>query len=113
MAEKTSCLPACRRNEYTPRHLFTSDLTDASRKYESELANATTGGPTRRIVMLNMFYSSNRYVETIQYETYDGSNFFSDVGGTLGLLLGYSARDLYDFLKGSLCLFRRWMEKKS
>ena len=43
--------------------------------------------------------SSQRYTELVHYYTYEWSSFIADVGGFLGLLLGYSVLSIYDEAK--------------
>ena len=45
------------------------------------------------------FFSSQRYTELVHYYTYEWSSFIADVGGFLGLLLGYSVLSIYDEAK--------------
>ena len=47
----------------------------------------------------NDIFSSQRYTELVHYYTYEWSSFIADVGGFLGLLLGYSVLSIYDEAK--------------
>ena len=44
-------------------------------------------------------FPSRRYTELVHYYTYEWGDFIADVGGFLGLLLGYSVLSIYDELK--------------
>merc|ERR1711879_731855 len=46
-----------------------------------------------------MYYVHNRYDVKEQYVVYDSADLFADVGGYLGLLLGYSLLSIYDNAK--------------
>ena len=51
--------------------------------YEAQKMNGS-------LMYVSMFYPNGRYQEGTQYYTYDFNTFMSDLGGYLGLLLGYS-----------------------
>lgn len=81
IAEITSCLPSCERREFQMK-LITSKtipLTDGQRHI--------TG---------YFYYPNGRYTEKHHYYTYKTGDLFADIGGYLGLLLGYSILSCYD-----------------
>ena len=45
------------------------------------------------------WYPSGSYIEKVYYYTYDFSDYFADIGGYMGLLLGYSLLNFYDVFK--------------
>ena len=89
----TGCLASCQRNEYT---LTGSDFT--KKKF---LWNV---GKTKLELPFKIMGSS--YKEEEQYVIYDFNSFIGDVGGFLGLLLGYSALSIYDELDSLLRRFK-------
>ena len=84
IAEITGCLPSCRRNEYAMKLInrITLPLVDGQRQMSGLF-----------------FYPTGRYIETSYYYAYTVGDFFADVGGYMGLFLGYSALSCYDALK--------------
>ena len=81
IAEITGCLPSCNRNEYSMK-----------------LINRITV-PGERLSSFIFYYPTGRYMEKIYYYPYHYGDFFADLGGYLGLFLGYSALSFYDALK--------------
>ena len=57
-----------------------------------------------------MLYANGRYREGTQYYTYDVNSFFSDFGGYLGLLLGYSIVSFFDMAQDLLTGFAKKAE---
>ena len=89
IAKKTGCLPSCTINE------FTVNIKD--RKFKiGELA--MFGG--------YFFYPAGRYIQRVYEYTYDLTSYIADVGGLVGLFLGYSILGFYDGLKNV------WKNKK-
>ena len=84
IAEITGCLPSCNRNEY-------------SMKLINRIALPPADG--ERLSSIIFYYPTGRYIEKIYYYPYHYGDFFADVGGYLGLFLGYSALSCYDALK--------------
>lgn len=50
-------------------------------------------------LQVQFFFSANTFHTTSQYLAYDTQNLIADIGGYLGLLLGYSLFDFYDIAK--------------
>ena len=48
-------------------------------------------------------YMNTDFVVRHEYLTYDYNSFIADVGGYLGLLLGYSILSIYEFLGSCTC----------
>ncbi len=48
---------------------------------------------------LELYYASNRFMQEEQYYTYGVGNLVADIGGYLGLLLGHSIINFYDWGK--------------
>ena len=51
--------------------------------------------PNQQFVIIRLEYEDGSYKLTEEYEDYDMSSFIADVGGYLGLLLGYSVLSIY------------------
>ena len=87
----TGCLASCNKDEYQ---------TELSRmsvsKYEKWCGffNECENGDTI-VLQLYLYYANGRYEEKKQYLIYDYNSMIADVGGYLGLLLGYSLLSLY------------------
>ena len=84
--EQLNCLKTCDIVEYYPE--LTYDKT-----------TVTSEGESARLVLFLELKNQNpeRYEE---YYVYDWTTFFSDFGGHVGLLLGYSLLTFYDQVKG-------------
>ena len=85
--ELTGCLASCERNEYgiKDEHFI---LKNGSECYQQ--------GQPHYDMQLDFWIMTGSYKEEEQYVIYDFNSFIADVGGFLGLLLGYSALSLYD-----------------
>ena len=90
----TGCLPLCSRNEYA--------LTGKEFKKNTVFAMFST--ETKLHLVFRIMDGS--YKEEEQYVIYDFNSFIGDVGGFLGLLLGYSALSIYDELDSLLRRFK-------
>ena len=88
----TGCLPSCHRNEYT--------LTG------SEFKTMKLSLWVKQKLELAFRIRKSSYKEEEQYVIYDFNSFIGDVGGFLGLLLGYSALSIYDELISMLRRFK-------
>ena len=86
IAERTGCLAACQRNE------FTVNIVNRAER-PSKPGGHFTG---------YFFYASGRYVEKTYFYVYDWIHLLADLGGYMGLLLGYSLLTMYDGTK-NLC----------
>ena len=93
--EETGCMARCKRREWTISKIFDK---------KSYLQNDSQ-------IMMLMFYANGRYQEGKQYYTYDFNSFLSDLGGYLGLLLGYSIVSFFDMAQDILTKFIRRGEK--
>ena len=80
------CLPSCQRNE------FTANVVN-----RAERPSKPAG-----FFAVSFFYASGRYVEKTYYYVYDWVHLLADLGGYMGLLLGFSLLSIYDGIKG-LC----------
>ncbi len=83
VAERTGCLPNCNRMEFKAIIISSSAMKDVS---VSQLGAF-------------LYYPSGRYVQKKYYYQYNWNDFFADVGGYLGLLLGESLLSFYDMMK--------------
>lgn len=85
------CLPSCEYTEYEVRHITTTD--EISPRFGSNDVNAL------------LLLTSGNYKIKEQYFLYELSDFISDIGGYLGLLLGQSLLTCCDIILG-------WMQVK-
>ena len=85
IAKITRCLPSCKRNEYEFKVV------------NSIKAPANSNG--KRYFSGIFYYPSGEYQEKTYYYTYEFPDYIADIGGYLGLLLGYSILNFYDGLK--------------
>ena len=98
--EETGCLPSCHRNEYA--------LIGSALKKENSLSSLLYSMlNTGTKLQLQFRIMDSSYREEEQYVIYDFNSFISDVGGFLGLLLGYSALSIYDEMASILRRFKR------
>ena len=89
IAKKTGCLPSCKINE------FTMTLQDLILQ------------PDERALYSGFFYyPGGRYWQKVYHYNYDFTSYIADVGGLIGLFLGYSMLGFYDGLKNA------WKNKK-
>ena len=83
IAERTGCLPSCKRNEFTVNILNRiENPSDPIGYYKGYF-----------------YYVSGRYLEKSYYYVYDLFDLLADVGGYMGLLVGYSLLTVYDSIK--------------
>ena len=85
----TGCLPSCERNVYT---IHAEPVTC----YDYVNPN---------YAVINMRISELSYEERVQYIIYEMDSFIADVGGYMGLLLGYSILSLYTEIEALLKKF--------
>ena len=83
IAERTGCLPSCKRNEFSVNILNRIEIPSEGPSYYSGY----------------FCYASGRYVEKSYYYVYDWFDLLADVGGYMGLLVGYSLLTVYDSIK--------------
>ena len=84
IAKKTGCLPSCKINEYT---LTVHDLIYI---------------PTGEARYSGFFYyPGGQYWQKVYHYNYDFTSYIADVGGLVGLFLGYSMLSVYDMLKNA------------
>ena len=78
--EKTGCLASCEKDEYNP--IVADKMTEVMKEpYDTHLD-------------FRMMVGS--YQEMEQYLLYDSDSFIADVGGFMGLLLGFSVLSIYN-----------------
>ena len=92
IAKVTGCLPSCKRNEFDVRVINRVEMA-SNEAYFSGL----------------FYYPSGGYDEKIYYYTYALGDYIADVGGYMGLLLGYSLISFYDGFKYMLT----WLSKQT
>ena len=83
IAERTGCLPSCQRSEFTVSIL--NRIVDPFNQEGSYIGY--------------FYYASGRYVEKSYHYDYDLFDLLADVGGYMGLLVGYSLLTVYDSIK--------------
>ena len=106
ISNMTKCPSSCDRNTFEVRPIYTKD------NFVNKAILNSTNIPDE-VVMANFFYSSTVYDEQEQYLAYDTNTLFSDVGGTLGLLLGHSFLSCYDELKEiAVILYKKLKREK-
>ena len=82
IAKKTGCLPSCIRNEFTMNVLSRMSYPDEGAQYNSYF-----------------YYPGGRYHQKVFYYTYDFTSYIADIGGLVGLFLGFSMLSIYDEIK--------------
>jgi hypothetical protein len=90
--ETTGCLSSCDKNEYQMRPQ--SEITPKSKYLPNQFK-------------LKMTLTSGRYIEKKKYLIYDNNTMIADIGGYLGLLLGYSILSLYNGLVDKLMIWAK------
>ena len=83
----TGCLPSCRRNEFEMKIITRVEVEAEKNHFFKGL----------------FWYPSGSYTEKLYYYTYTFSDYFADIGGYMGLLLGYSLLNFYDMFK-NICM---------
>ena len=86
--EQTGCLASCERNEYI--------IVDSSFKNREHSVSSQVDHILDYELYLEFNILTGSHKEEEQYVIYDSNSFIADVGGFLGLLLGFSALSLYD-----------------
>ena len=85
IATKTGCLPSCKINEFT--------ISIVNVVQVPNVGAPTWGG--------QFFYPGGRYIKKVYHYNYDFTSYIADVGGLVGLFLGYSMLSFYDGLKSA------------
>ena len=93
--ELTGCLASCERHEYQGLEFHRNDMVWLM----------CQGGNNTCELTLQPEINDRSYEEKKQYVVYDFNSFIADVGGFMGLLLGFSILSLYDELTKIL---KRW-----
>ena len=83
IAKRTGCLPSCKINEFT-----------------MTVQNTITM-PKRSTYTGYFFYPGGRYLKKVYHYNYDFTSYVADVGGLVGLFLGFSMLGFYDGLKNA------------
>ena len=83
LSELTGCEPSCTRSDY-------------SSKFVSNVVLPDDDGEKDNVLILKLYYARNRVTVRRQYYTYTLEHLIADLGGCLGLLLGYSLLGFYD-----------------
>ena len=65
------------------------------------------GGFSRNRMALEWEYMNSDYIVRQEYLTYDMNSLIADIGGYLGLLLGYSLLSIYEWLMG--CVYKAFL----
>ena len=87
ISKRTGCLPSCKINEFS-----LSIISHISIPKESEAYQGSS--------YIGLFYyPGGRYMQKVYYYNYDFTSYIADVGGLLGLFLGYSMLSFYDGVK--------------
>ena len=97
--KQTGCLTTCQRNEYA---LVGTQFKKAN-IFSTSLFSFINRGTKLHLIFRIM---EGSYKEEEQYLIYELNSFIGDVGGFLGLLLGYSALSIYDALESLLKRFK-------
>ena len=85
IARKTECLPSCKINEFSMEVKNRIVMPDGGSTYNGYF-----------------YYPSGRYKQKVYYYTYDFTSYIADIGGLVGLFLGFSMLSIYDGLKTTL-----------
>ena len=85
IANKTGCLPSCKIHEYT---MAVQDF------FPVEFSGAATFDGY-------FFFPGGQYWEKVYHYNYDFTSYIADVGGLVGLFLGFSMLGCYDGLKNA------------
>ena len=95
----TGCLASCTKDEYQ-----TEVIAETVSKFEQFCGFFTEcEEDDTRFQLLHLYYVNGRYEEKKQYLIYDYNSMIADIGGYMGLLLGYSLLSLYEVAE-QMCL---------
>ena len=95
--ELTGCLGSCERHEYQGLEYHRNDA----------VWQMCQGGNESCNLILRPEINDRSYDEKKQYVVYDFNSFTADVGGFMGLLLGFSILSIYDELTNILRRLKR------
>ena len=90
----TGCLASCTKDEYQTEVIENS--VSKFERYCGLFTECEKGVTDTRFLRINLHYANGRYEEKKQYLIYDFNSMIADVGGYMGLLLGYSLLSLYE-----------------
>ena len=99
--DQTGCLASCELYEYEKLEHVRYD--DEMKNFPCSKGNSSSSCDFN--LMLEIPKQEITYEGTKQYVVYDFNSFIADVGGYMGLLLGYSILGLYDELHK---MFKKW-----
>ena len=80
----TGCSPSCSRREFTVTKFIDTDQPSPQ---------------NRSVAQVIFYYSGTKYTTKWQYLSFTMSDFIANIGGNLGLTLGFSMVSLYDEAK--------------
>ena len=86
--ELTGCLASCERYEY--------------HRIDSEVVSTSSFILSRSHLIMTFTMVDKSIEDRTQYVIYDFNSFIADVGGFMGLLLGFSILSIYDEIEGLL-----------
>ena len=91
--EMTGCKPGCSKSKF---ELSLSEL-------QEQIDNG------REVAKIQLTYPHGEYEVTEEYYVYDMDSFIPDVGGYMGLLLGYSLLSMYHMFTQCLLDYTQWL----
>ena len=91
IAKKTGCLPSCKIYEYTMEILDLINLRNGIAIFEGYF-----------------YFPGGQYWQKVYHYNYDFTSYIADVGGLVGLFLGFSMLGFYDGLKNAYKSKRLW-----
>ena len=86
----TGCLASCNKDE------FQVELGNMVVREDENCFGDFCWGETTRSMKLYAHFQNGRYEDKEQYIIYDYNSMIADVGGYMGLLLGYSLLSVYE-----------------
>ena len=95
----TGCLASCNKDE------FQAELSEM--QVEEEDTWGGWGVTDKRSLKVFVHFLNGRYEEKEQYIIYDSNSMIADIGGYMGLLLGYSLLSIYEIAE------QMWMKMMS
>ena len=95
----TGCLASCNKDE------FQAELSEM--QVEEEDTWGGWGVTDKRSLKVFVHFLNGRYEEKEQYIIYDSNSMIADIGGYMGLLLGYSLLSIYEITE------QMWMKMMS
>ena len=99
--KKTGCMPGCSKRKFEVKE----------KKLRSYVNNGHAGHGMELVIRLQI--PNGEYELTEEYYLYDFDSFIPDVGGYLGLLLGYSMLSLYHTLTQWLTVAKQWLHNSN